>query len=261
VNNDPAVLYEHHGRTAVLSLNRPDERNAWGRELVMGLLDAVARLGDDEKSRVGVLTGRGTCFSSGANLKDPATHATEHVGEYTEGQDNSLYDALMRCPKPVIAAVNGAAHGAGATLMVACDLRFFSTEAYAVWPMAKLGIMPANGTMVRLARVVGAGHALELTLTAKKLDAEEASRIGLANQVLPPDQLMPVALETAERMASYAPLSLRFIKESLYRGLDMGLHDSIHAERYRQFILYNTRDRREASQAWLEKRKPEFTGE
>jgi 2-(1,2-epoxy-1,2-dihydrophenyl)acetyl-CoA isomerase len=160
----------------------------------------------------------------------------------------------------VIAAINGSAHGAGATLAVACDLRVMADDAFLVWPMARLGMIPANGTMVRLARLVGVGRALEITMTAKQIDAVEAYRLGLVNQVVPAAGLEQAARALADTVALAAPLSLRFIKESLYRGLDMGLHDAIHAERYRQFILYATQDRKEASRAWLEGRPPKFTG-
>jgi enoyl-CoA hydratase/carnithine racemase len=199
-------------------------------------------------------------FSAGADLEDPVIHSTEDVSEYEEGQDNSLYDALQRCIKPVIAAINGSAHGAGATLALACDLRVMADDAFMVWPMARLGMIPANGTLVRMARLIGSGHALDITMTARRIAADEAYRMGLVNQVVPAAKLLVAAGELAATMARNAPLSLRFIKESLYRGLDMGLHDAIHAERYRQFILYGTDDRKEASKAWLEDRPPKFTG-
>ena len=97
-------------------------------------------------------------FSAGADLADPAIHSTEDISEYDEGQDNSLYDALQRCGKPVIAAINGSAHGAGATLALACDLRVMADDAFMVWPMARLGMIPANGTLVRMARLIGSGQ-------------------------------------------------------------------------------------------------------
>jgi enoyl-CoA hydratase/carnithine racemase len=126
--------------------------------------------------------------------------------------------------------------------------------------MARLGMIPANGTLLRLARLAGAGRALDVTLTARKIDAAEAYRMGLVDRLAPAAKLMDTARELAATVAANAPLSLRFIKESLYRGLDMGLRDAIHAERYRQFILYGTDDRKEATQAWLEDRPPKFTG-
>jgi enoyl-CoA hydratase len=133
-------------------------------------------------------------------------------------------------------------------------------DAFMVWPMARLGMIPANGTLVRMARLVGAGNALDITMTAREIRADEAHRMGLVNRIAPAAKLMEVARELASTLARNAPLSLRFIKESLHRGLDMGLHDAIHAERYRQFILYGTGDRKEASKAWLEDRPPKFEG-
>lgn len=255
-----AITYEVTDSVATITLNRPGMRNAWTREMMGALFEAVQTLSQDASSRVGILTGRGTAFSSGANLKDERVHAASSIADYHEGRDSSIYDALMNCTKPVIAAVNGPAVGAGATLAVACDVRIASSRATFRWAMASLGIIPANGTLVRLARVVGVGNALELTLSAKTIDAAEAARIGLVNRVVEPEHLLEEARALAARMAEQAPLSLQFIKESLYRGLDMGLHDAIHADRYRMFILYNTEDRKEASRAWIEKRPPKFVG-
>lgn len=255
-----AVLYQVTDGVATITLNQPEVRNAWSPTLLGALFAAVDRLSQDPNAGVGILTGDGPSFSSGAYLKDKRVHATSSIADYHEGRDNSIYDALMNCPKPVIAAVNGPAVGAGATLAVACDVRIASTTATFCWPMASLGIIPANGTLVRLARVIGVGNALELTLSAKTIDAPEALRISLVNRVVEPEHLLDDARALAAAMAQNAPLSLQFIKESLYRGLDMGLHDAIHADRYRMFILYNTDDRKEASKAWLDKRPPEFHG-
>lgn len=248
------------GPIATITLNRPEQRNTWNRALWHGLIEALDRLSRDRDLRAGILTGAGAVFSAGADLSDPAVHSTEDISEYDEGQDNSLYDALQRCIKPVVAAINGSAHGAGATLAVACDLRVMADDAFLVWPMARLGMIPANGTLVRMARLIGAGNALDITMTAREIRADEAYRMGLVNRVVPAAKLMEGARELAGALAKNAPLSLRFIKESLYRGLDMGLHNAIHTERYRQFILYRTEDRKEASKAWLEKRPPKFRG-
>jgi enoyl-CoA hydratase/carnithine racemase len=260
MSNQEAVLFSVQGPVATLTLNRPEQRNTWNRAMWNGLLDALERLAKDRELRAGILTGAGAVFSAGADLSDPAVHSTDDISEYDEGQDNSLYDALQRCTKPLIAAINGSAHGAGATLTLACDLRVMAADAFLVWPMARLGMIPANGTLVRMARLVGSGHALDITMTAREIGADEAYRTGLVNRVAPAGTLLDVARELGETLARNAPLSLRFIKESLYRGLDMGLHDAIHAERYRQFILYGTDDRKEASKAWLEDRPPKFTG-
>lgn len=254
------VIYEVSDGIATITLSQPEVRNAWTGGMVAALFQTVDTLGKDPDARVAILTGKGTAFSSGAYLKDERVHATSSIADYHEGKDNSIYDALMNCPKPIIAAVNGPAVGAGASLAIACDVRIASTRASFRWPMASLGIMPANGTLVRLARIVGAGNALEITLSAKTVDAEEAARISLVNRVVEPERLLEEARALAATMAEQAPLSLQFIKESLYRGLDMGLHDAINADRYRMFILYNTDDRKEASRAWLEKRPPRFIG-
>lgn len=118
-------------------------------------------------------SGNGPAFSAGANLKDNRTHTTTKIGEYTEGQHNHIYDATMNCPKPIIAAVNGPAIGAGATMALGCDIRIASSAAIFSWPQASFGIIPANGTLVRLSRIVGTGMALELALSARKIDASE----------------------------------------------------------------------------------------
>ncbi len=256
-----SILYEVKDKVAVITLNEPESRNAWSFPMMYSLFEAVEKLNADHDVAAGILTGNGPVFSAGANLKEARTHSTLRIADYDEGQDNSIYYAMMNSPKPIIAAVNGPAIGAGATMTLGCDIRIASSKATFLWPMASFGILPANGTMVRLARIVGVGMALELTLSVKEIDAQEANRILLVNRVVEPDRLMDEARELAARMAQQAPLSLRFIKEALYKGLDMGLRDSIHADRYRQFILYSTKDRKEASKAWLEKRTPRFSGE
>src|SRR5262245_52567126 len=214
------VDFSVDGPVATITFNRPEHRNKWNRALWYGLIEALERLGRERDLRVGILTGAGSVFSAGADLSDPAVHSTEDISEYDEGQDNSLYDALQRCTKPVIAAINGSAHGAGATLALACDLRVMADDAYLVWPMARLGFIPANGTLLRLARLAGAGRALDITLTARRIDAAEAYRMGLVDRIAPASKLLDVAHELAATMAQNAPLSMRFIKESLYRGLD-----------------------------------------
>jgi enoyl-CoA hydratase/carnithine racemase len=254
------VLYEVDDGVATITLNRPEERNRWGSELMSSLFATIDRLSADPDARVAILTGSGKAFSSGANLKNERAHATTDISQYKEGRDNSIYDAIMNCPKPVIGAINGPAVGAGATLALGCDIRLASTEARLRWPMASLGIIPANGTLVRLARVIGTGYALELTLSSRWVSADEALQMGLVNRVVPPDDLLPASRELARMIAANAPLSLEFIKESLYRGLDMGLRAAVHADRYRMFILYDTEDRKEASKAWLEGRQPQFKG-
>ena len=255
-----AVLYQVEYGVATITLNRTAERNRWSAELMSSLFAAIDRLSADAEARVAILTGSAEAFSSGANLKDARAHATNDISQYNEGRDNSIYDAIMNCPKPVIAAINGPAVGAGATLAVGCDIRFASTEARLRWPMASLGIIPANGTLVRLARLIGTGNALELTLSSRWVNADEALQMGLVNRVVPHDELLTESRELAEKIARNAPLSLEFIKESLYRGLDMGLRNAVHTDRYRMFILYDTKDRKEASQAWLDGREPKFIG-
>jgi len=259
------VAYEKRGAVGLVTLSRPHARNAWGADFNEGLLRHFAAMEEDDEIRCAVLTGdeAGGAFSAGANLKDPQTHTMASAGDFIKSiarRRDRAFEVLDRFPKPIIGAVNGFAVGIGCIVTFCCDLIVASERAEWRLPQVALGILPAYGGAVRLARWVGRGNAMRLTL-GFPLAAEEAQRIGLAQWVVPHGRLMDKALEVAGHVAALPPLAARLGKESLLRGLDVpNLADAALVDLYRFATLELTEDKAEGHAAWREKRKPAFRG-
>jgi enoyl-CoA hydratase/carnithine racemase len=259
------VLFEKRGQVGIMTLSRPEARNAWGPDFTAGLAEHCAAMEDDDDVRCAVLTGdeRGGAFSAGANLKNPQTHTLSSVAEFIKSLPKRRarpFEILANFPKPLIGAVNGYAIGVGCIVTFCCDLLVASERAEWRLPQVALGILPAYGGAVRLARWVGQGHAMRLAL-GFPLPAEEAYRIGLAQWLVPHAELMAKALEVAEHLAALPPLAARLTKESLLRGLDIpNLSDASLVDLYRFMALEATEDKDEGHRAWREKRKPVFRG-
>jgi enoyl-CoA hydratase/carnithine racemase len=259
------VSYEKRDRVGIVTLSRPEARNAWGPDFNEGIAKHFAAMEDDDEIRCAVLTGddSGGAFSAGANLKNPKTHTMESPAEFIKSiakRKDRPFEILGNFPKPLIGAVNGFAVGIGCIVTFCCDLLVASERAEWRLPQAALGILPAYGGTVRLARWVGRGHAMRLAL-GFPLSAEEAHRIGLAQWLAPHAKLMNKALEVAGHAASLPPLAARLAKESLLRGLDIpNLADAALVDLYRFATLELTEDKAEGHKAWREKRKPVFRG-
>src|SRR5216683_1843267 len=245
------VQYEKRGLIGIVTLSRPGARNAWGADFNEGIARHFAAMEDDDEIRCAVLTGdeAGGAFSAGANLKDPKTHTMASAAEFIKGipkRRDRAFEILGNFPKPLVGAVNGFAVGIGCIVTFCCDLLVASERAEWRLPQVALGILPAYGGAARLARWVGRGHAMRLTL-GFPLPADEAHRIGLAQWVVP--------------LATLPPLAARLTKESLLRGLDIpNLSDASLVDLYRFAALELTEDKAEGHQAWREKRKPVFRG-
>ena len=250
---------------AILTLSRPEARNAWDEDYNDGLVAHLAELENDRSVRCVILTGdpAGAAFSAGANLKDTRTHTTESPQTFLEGLPKwrkFVTHLLTEFPKPVIAAVNGYAIGIGCIATFCCDLIVASERAEWRLPQVKLGILPAYGGSVRLARWIGQGQAMKMAL-GFPLDAAEAYRIGLAQWLVPPTALMDKAMEVAGRIAELPPLAARMVKESIVRGQDIpNLADAALVDVYRFMALEQTEDARDAHTAWREQRKPRVQG-
>jgi enoyl-CoA hydratase/carnithine racemase len=222
-------------------------------------------MADDDDVRCAILTGddSGGAFSAGANIKDPKTHTHASAADFIKSlprRKDRAFEVLSNFPKPLIGAVNGYAVGIGCIVTFCCDLLVASDRAEWRLPQVALGILPAYGGAVRLARWVGKGHAMRLALGIP-LTAEEAYRIGLAQWVVPHAKLMDKALEVAGHVASLPPLAAQLAKESLLRGLDIpNLSDASLVDLYRFATLELTEDKAEGHAAWREKRKPVFRG-
>ena len=259
------VAYEKRDHVGIVTLSRPEARNAWGQDFNEGLLRHFGAMEDDDDIRCVILTGdeRGGAFSAGANLKDPKTHTHASAADFVKTipkRRHRAFEVLDNFPKPVIGAVNGFAVGIGCIITFCCDLIVASDRAEWRLPQVALGILPAYGGAVRLARWVGRGHAMRMTL-GMPLPADEAYRIGLAQWLVPHGKLMDTALEIADRIATLPPLAVRLGKESLLRGLDVPhLADAALVDLYRFATLELTEDKAEGHTAWRERRKPVFRG-
>jgi enoyl-CoA hydratase/carnithine racemase len=259
------LLCEIRGAVAILTLSRPEARNAWCEDFQTGLPQRLQELEDNPQIRCVILTGdeKGAAFSAGADLKNPRTHSMDSVADFIEAlparRRAHPIPMLTDFAKPIIAAVNGYAVGIGCIVTYCCDMIVASERAEWRLPQSGLGIIPAQGGAVRLARWVGKGLAMRAAF-GFPLKAEEAYRTGLAQWLVPHDQLMAKALEVAEHIVSLPPLAARLVKESLNRGMEVPLADAVIGDLYRFATLELTEDKQEAHQAWRERRKPRFKG-
>jgi enoyl-CoA hydratase len=254
------LLFDLADGIARITVNRPDKLNALNATVIAELDEAVTGIGTDPAVRGVILTGAGPkSFVAGADIG-------EIVGQGAmEGRTRSLTGQAMmrrleRCGKPVIAAVNGFALGGGCELAMACHLRIASEAAKFGQPEVKLGIGPGYGGTVRLPRLVGRGRALELLLTGQMIEAQEAWRIGLVNRVVPADRLLAESEQLLRTILENGPLAIRACLEAVDAGFGMSLDDALLFEANYFGLLSATADMREGTRAFLDKRKPAFSG-
>jgi enoyl-CoA hydratase/carnithine racemase len=260
------VFFEKKDRVGIITLSRPEARNAWGLDYYDALLEHFNDMEDDDDILCAILTGDddGNAFSAGANIADPKTHTLNSAAQFIKDLPKRKlkpFEVLTNFPKPVIAAVNGYAIGIGCIVTFCCDLIVASDRAEWRLPQVALGILPAYGGAPRLARWVGKGQAMKLSM-GFPLKAEEAYRIGLAQWLVPHDKLMGQAMEVAGHIASMPPLASRMVKESINHGLDIpNIADAALVDLYRFMALEMTDDKAEAHASWREKRSPVFRGQ
>jgi enoyl-CoA hydratase len=254
------LTYAVAERIATITVNRPDKLNALNDETIGELRLAIhAAIADPDVGGV-VLTGAGRAFIAGADITElQAQGPIEAVARSRRGQQ--VFDLFERSPKPVIAAVNGFALGGGCELAMACHIRIASTVAKFGQPEVKLGILPGYAGTQRLPRLVGTGRALQLLLTADMIDATEAHRIGLVNDVVAPDALIDTSRAMLTRIIANGPLAVRATLDAVLRGRDMAFDDAQAYEAGHFGTLSGTADMREGMRAFLEKRPASFTGE
>jgi enoyl-CoA hydratase len=254
------VKYETRGPIAVITVNRPDKLNALNADTVGELREAARRAASDDSVRAVILTGAGEkSFVAGADIAELARMTPlSGIDVSRQGQDALRFLETMR--KPVIAAVNGFALGGGLELALACHIRIASENAKFGLPEVKLGIIPGYGGTIRLPRVVGRGRALELMLTGEMIDAQEAFRIGLVNRVHPQSELLAAAEALAIKIAGNGPVAVALAIESVDSGYHSTTEDAQRLEANLFGLLASTEDMREGMGAFLEKRKPNFSG-
>lgn len=264
------VLYEIAEGVAEVTLNRPDKMNALTPEMICRLADAWDAIQADPLVRVAILTAAGgRAFSAGADLgrlSTLLTRAREPEDEWDErlrAEPKLLNRAMLRgtgMTTPVIAAARGAVVGGGMEMLLACDLRVVSEESVLGLTEVKRGLIPAAGGVARVSRQVSAAHAAEILLVGDKVDAATAYRMGLVNRVVPADQVLKTARELAAAMAENGPLAMRAAKEAMVRSSGVPLEDAFGIEDELIKTVLRSKDAREGSRAFMEKRRPEFTG-
>ena len=255
------ILVEKQAGVGRIVFNRPELLNAYSKRMSQELLHAVEDLSGDPGVRVVVVTGTGRAFMAGADIgmlqgwAAAAGGRREVAGILAGFFSPSL---LERCPKPVIAAVNGLAFGMGCEIALGCDIRVAAAGAQFGQPEIKLGIMTGAGGSQRLARLVGAGRAMEMILAGDPIDAEEAYRLGLVNRVVPDTELEEAVGGLTRKLLQRSASALRLSKEAVVSGYSLGLDEGVARELELFAGIFETPDAKEGINAFLEKRKPVF---
>lgn len=254
------INVEWDGDLAIVAIDRQDKLNALNADVVGELGQVFDNLRDDDAVRGVILTGAGDkAFVAGADIGELAKmDSISGVRVSRDGQD--VFRAIELFPKPVLAAVGGYALGGGCELALACHMRIASEKARFGLPEVGLGIIPGYGGTIRLARLVGLGRAIEITLTGDMVDAERAHSIGLVSAVVPPADLLDEAKGLLRKITAKGPVAVRMALESIYRALDTATHEALDFESALFGLLASTEDMQEGMQAFLEKRKPDFKG-
>ena len=262
------VLYEQDGPIVTLSLNLADKRNPISEpEMVQAIVDALDRIQNDESVRVAILTGKGSAFSSGGDLRamqaafEARKEKPYRTPFYYKGGIQRIPIAFERVDVPIIAAVNGPAIGAGLDLACMCDMRIAGESARFAESFVKVGIIPGDGGAWLLPRVVGYSMACEMALTGDQLNAQEALACGLVSRVVPDAELLDAARKLANRIAVNPPYAVRMAKRLLMEGRHVRMDTLLEMSAAMQALSHATADHREAVDAFLEKRKPVFKGD
>ena len=258
-----AVLRTRQGAVVTLTLNRPEVLNALNRQTTQALTAALEAAGQDPEVGAIILTGAGRAFCAGADLRDVAARAQAgqtDLGEDLRANYAPMIRAIRACPRPVIAALNGTAAGAGLSLALACDLRIAAAGAQLIVVFVRVGLVPDAGSLFFLTRMLGLSKATELAMTGDPLTAEEGEKLGLISAVVPAEQLMPTAVARANGLAAGPRRTYALIKRGIERALARDLEQVMELESQLQALAAATPDAQEGIRAFAEKRKPLFRG-
>ncbi|WP_163335776.1 enoyl-CoA hydratase-related protein [Desulfopila sp. IMCC35008] len=254
------IRFEKEGAVATITIDRPKALNALNYDTLQELLYCFRQLARDRETGVVIITGGGEkSFVAGADISHMVNLEGLEGTEFARLGHEAMA-AVESAPQPVIAAVNGFALGGGCELAISCDIRVASENAKFGQPEVNLGVIPGFGGTQRLPRLVGKGLACELLFTGDMIDAAEALRIGLVNKVVPQAELMDVCREMAKKITSKGPVAIRLCKETVNNGSQMDLGRANHYEAIQFGQCFASADQKEGMQAFLEKRKAEFTG-
>jgi enoyl-CoA hydratase len=253
------VLLDRRDRVAVITINRPEKRNALNIQTRAEGAAILDELRADDSVRVVIITGAGDkAFIAGADIAEFADRTA--ISQREIMLERGLFNAVDTFPKPIIAMVNGYCLGGGCEVALACDIRVASETASFGQPEINLGIIPGGGGTQRLPRLVGEGRAMEMILTGEIIDAQTAFNLGLVNHVVPADQLEIKTMEIANRIAEKSPIALRLAKEAIKLASRSNLDEGLRREVDLFALCFSSADKDEGVKAFLEKRKPEFKG-
>jgi enoyl-CoA hydratase/carnithine racemase len=263
--SEPAVLYERRGPVVEIALNRPDQRNSMTDEVLEGLREAVARARCEPQARCLIITGSGSSFCAGADLRGRLQRGPTDGEPWQPPHERSyaMYSpflSVLDVEYPTIAAMQGHAVGGGLGLALVCDLRVANRDARYGANFTRLGLHPGMATTYILPRLVGLPRAAELLFTGRLISGAEAAELGLANSAVAADEVLSRARTLADEIAAAAPLAVRWTKRSLYRHVDWEVRRAAELEAHAQSRTLETEDAREGVRAQLEKRAPVFRG-
>jgi len=251
------ILVEIRGRVGLVTLNRPQAYNALNKQLMDELMDALEAFDKNDAVGAMVITGNEKAFAAGADIKEMTEKSAQ---EMKDSGQVAVFDRIRSIEKPVIAAVSGWALGGGCELALSCDMIIASDSARFGLPEINLGVIPGAGGTQRLAHAVGKALAMEMILNDRKLTAQEALDHGLVNRIVPVSDHLSEALKLAEEIASRAPLALRAAKVAVNAAYETSLSDGLAEEKRVFYELFNSEDQKEGMKAFVEKRRPEWTG-
>ncbi|MFC7370078.1 enoyl-CoA hydratase/isomerase family protein [Fictibacillus iocasae] len=243
---------------ALISLNRPRVLNAINRPMVTELLDVFETYDRDDEVKAFVLTGTGRAFAAGADIdemKDDDAISLELLNQFKE------WDRLATIRKPIIGSIHGFCFGGGFELALCCDILFAAENTQFGFPEIKLGVMPGAGGTVKLTKLMGQKKALEWLWLGDPMTAKEALEYGVINRVLAPEIVLDEAIKFAKTVAAKAPLSVRLIKETVYKSIDYSTYDGMQFERKNFYLLFSSQDQKEGMKAFVEKRPAQFKGQ
>ncbi|MEM9824562.1 MAG: enoyl-CoA hydratase-related protein [Bacteroidota bacterium] len=256
-----SLLYRLEDGVAKITLNRPTVYNSFNREMALGLQDYLKSCEKDSEVRAIYLTGAGKAFCAGQDLQEVIDPEGPHLTSIVSQHYNPIIELLREIEKPIIAAVNGAAAGAGANIALACDIVIATESAYFMQAFSKIGLIPDSGGTFFLPRIIGFQRAAALMMLAEKVSAKEAAQMGMIYKSVPDDEFETFTMGIATKLAKMPTRGLGLTKRALNYSLTNDLTTQLGIEEQLQTSAGNTHDYQEGVQAFLEKRKPQFKGE
>lgn len=255
--NNELISTKVEDSIGMILLNRPTVLNALNRQMVEEIVASLEGFDRNDHVRVIIIAGNERAFAAGADIDEMANDDAitfELLNQF------AVWDRINQVKKPLIAAVSGYALGGGFELALACDMIIASETAKFAFPEVNIGVMPGAGGTQRLTKLIGKTRALEWIWSGEQMGAEEAYQLGIVNRVVPQELYMEETLKFAKKLAKQAPLSLRLIKESVYKAVDAPISEGMQLERKNFYLLFASEDQKEGMKAFIEKRKPDFKG-